>query len=155
MLVSLREELIDPVEQLLFLLPAGQGAVGQPDAQREHFAAVVAAPAKEIGHGFLLRHRTHEDVAVEAGRFQDLRQSRILAEGVDAIADPDLFAELFPKVPLAELRLPEQNFARSDDGVGLFDPTADRLPAPCVDQFPDLGEERRVARFKPLVATAR
>ena len=115
--VALLEELVDPVEQLLFFLPVGPGAVGLPDAQRDHFAAVVAAPAEEIGHVFFHRHRAHEDVAVEAGRFQDLRQPRVLPEGVDAVADPDLFAELLAEVAFAELRLPEQNFARRDDGV--------------------------------------
>ena len=154
-LVALGEEPIDPVEELLFLLPAGQGAVGLPDAQRDHLAAVVAAPAEEVGHALLLRHRAHEDVAVEAGRIQNLRQPGVLAEGVDAVADADLFAELLAEVAFPELRLPEQNFARRDDGVGLLDPAADQLPAPRVNQFPDSGEERRVARFDPLVAGTR
>ena len=155
MLVAFRDQPVDPVEKLRFLLPARHRAVSLPDAQRDDLAAAVAAPAEQIRHGLLLRHRTHEDVTVEPCCIQDFRQSRILAERIDAVTDPDVAAEFLPEIAPAELGLPEQDLSRRDDRVGLLDPAADRLPAPGSDQQADLLKQRRIARFDPLVAGTR
>jgi len=155
MLVAVGDQPVDPIEKLRLLLPARHGAIGLPDAQRGDLRAIVAAPAEEVRHLFFLRHRAHEDVAVKPGGVEDLRQSGVLPEGVDAVPDADVAPELLPEITLAELGLAEEHFARRDDRVGLLDPAAHQFPAAVIDQRPDFGEQRRIASFDPFVAGAR
>ena len=109
-------------------------------------------PVKHIGiHRLFGGRRTHEDVAVHAALFEDLRQICVMTEGVNVIADLGSHAELFLEVTLCVEALTCKAFTGGQVAVGLNVPAADNDKTTFCNTRLDFLEHFLVKFFNPAV----
>src|SRR5215217_944724 len=140
-----RDRLVDVLADVVL-----RRAVLVRDPVGEHARAVGRLPPEDGRlERLLLRPRPQEDVRVAAALGEDLRNRRVVAEGVEVRARRRGDAELLLQVALPVQRLADERLAARDVAVRLDPPPADDLEPAVGDARADLLEQLWVALLHP------